>query len=102
MRFTIHPFNNYNLTSNPVEACHHKKWNHQLSCMHIFVEHGFGHLKGQFPILHCIPSHHLGEAYKMIVHNILEIIGDDPYMIAGFTGSGGEQEVTDSTIEVAE
>ncbi|KAJ4498467.1 hypothetical protein C8R41DRAFT_757118, partial [Lentinula lateritia] len=105
--FTIRPFNDYDLTLNPYEACHLKKWNRQLSCMCIFVEHGFGHLKGRFPILCCLPSHHLGKAYKMIeslmiVHNILEVIGDDPYMITGFTGSGGEKEVTDFTIEVAE
>nr|AGC14732.1 hypothetical protein [Lentinula edodes] len=106
-KFTIRPFNDYDLTLNPVEARRRKKWNRQLSCMRIFVEHGFGRLKGRFPILRCIPSRHLGEAYKMIeslmiVHNILEVIGDDPYTITGFTGSGGEQEVTDSTVEVAE
>ncbi|KAE9397451.1 hypothetical protein BT96DRAFT_779719, partial [Gymnopus androsaceus JB14] len=87
--FTIRPFNDYDLTSNPAEASQCKKWNKQLSCMHIFVEHGFGRLKGWFPILRCIPGRNLGDVYKlieslMIVHNILEVFGNNPYTISGF------------------
>ncbi|KAE9402100.1 hypothetical protein BT96DRAFT_816974, partial [Gymnopus androsaceus JB14] len=49
--FTIRPFNDYDLTSNPTEGSQRKKWNKQLSRMCIFVEHGFGWLKGRSPIL---------------------------------------------------
>lgn len=59
--------------------------------MRIFVEHGFGRLKGRFQWLKCIPDHDLDEIYKtvealFILHNFLESRNDDPTTVAGFHG----------------
>ena len=94
-KFSIRPFNDYDLTGDPAEAARRKAWNRQLSSVRIFVEPAFGHLKGRFPYLHMMPGWDLTEMYHiiealMIVHNILEEQGDDPTTIAGFNGQEDE------------
>ncbi|THU93414.1 hypothetical protein K435DRAFT_670200, partial [Dendrothele bispora CBS 962.96] len=90
--FTIRPFSDEDLTTNPAEAARRSKWNRALSSLRIFVEHAFGRLKGRFPILRCMPGRILSFMYRllvglMILHNILEGLRDDPEQIKGFNGA---------------
>jgi hypothetical protein len=90
-KFSIRPFNDHDLTEDPIEARRRKIFNKKLSQLRIFVEHAFGRLKGRFPHLRWMPGRHLTEMYQiiealMIFHNILEELGDDPTTIRGFNG----------------
>ncbi len=88
-KFSIRPFNDYDLTDNAHEARIRRRFNRRLSSLRIFVEHAFGRLKGRFPVLRCFPGRNVDEMYKtvealMIIHNILERFHDDPNDIEGF------------------
>ncbi|KAI0039147.1 hypothetical protein FA95DRAFT_1504574, partial [Auriscalpium vulgare] len=90
--FTIRPFNDHDLTDDPVESARRTKFNRKLSSLRIFVEHAFGRLKGRFPILRNMPGRNLKEVYRtiealMIIHNILEAFGDDPSMLKHYNGA---------------
>ncbi|PPQ84672.1 hypothetical protein CVT24_002738 [Panaeolus cyanescens] len=81
-KFSIRPFNDYDLTKNPRKAAIRKKWNQALSGLRIFVEHAFGRLKAQFPWLQCLPGRNLDDIYRtiealMVIHNILEDFEDE-------------------------
>lgn len=84
-------FNDYDLTSNAAEALHCKHWNWNLSSLCIYTKHAFGQLKGQFPHLQFLAIFDLPDIYQyveavMIIHNVVEKIGDDPCLIAQFKG----------------
>jgi hypothetical protein len=90
-KFTIRPFNDHDLTEDPDEAHRRKLFNKKLSQLRIFVEHAFGRLKGRFPHVRRMAGRNLMEMYLiiealMIVHNMLEELGDDPTTIKGFNG----------------
>ena len=90
-KWSIRPFNDTDLTNNPTESSICKQWNQSLPQLCIFVEHGFGRLKGRFPYLHGIPSNNLSEVYRtievlLVIHNILQSIRDDPTTIEGYNG----------------
>ena len=92
---SIRPFNDHDLTANPAQAARRKRWNRNLSSIRISVEHAFGRLKGRFPILRALPGQNLSTMHRLIeallvVHNILETIGDDPTTIVGFDGAEDE------------
>lgn len=96
-KFSIRPFADYDLTSNPVVAERRKKWNHKLSSLRISVEHAFGRLKGRFPYLREIRGADLTETYCVIealfvLHNILEGLHDDPMEIDDFVDELEEYE----------
>ena len=81
----------HDLTRNLAEAKRRKRWNRQLSSIRIAVEHAFGRLKGRFPMLRLMPGRNIRSMHKqiealMILHNILEELGDDPSTIAGYNG----------------
>ncbi|EPS94762.1 hypothetical protein FOMPIDRAFT_1129721, partial [Fomitopsis schrenkii] len=89
--YTIRPFNDHDLTSDPTEARRRKKFNKRLSQLRIAVEHAFGRLKGRFPALRAMHGRKLGDIYRavealMIIHNILERRSDDPRRIPRFNG----------------
>ena len=95
-RYTIRPFADFDLTNNAAEADRRKRWNRSLSSLRIAVEHAFGRLKGRFPILRSFRGHQLEPIFKtvealLILHNILESIGDDPKLIEGFNGEEDEE-----------
>lgn len=59
--------------------------------MRIFVEHGFGRLKGRFQWLKSIPDHDIEQIYDtvealFVLHNFLETRNDDPTAVEGFHG----------------
>ena len=88
-KFTIQPFNDHDLTDNPVEAYCCKLFNKKLSQLQIFVDHAFGLLKGHFSHIDRMAGWNMMEMYQiiealMIVYNILEL-GDDPTSITGLT-----------------
>ena len=90
-QYTIRPFNDHDLTIDPVEARRRKKFNKRLSQLRIAVEHAFGRLKGRFPALRSMPGRRLGEVYRavealMVIHNILERQSDDQQRIPHFNG----------------
>jgi hypothetical protein len=90
-KHSIRPFNEFDLTNNPEEASQRRKWNRQLSSLRIFVEHAFGRLKGRFPLLRCMTGFNIRDMFhiieaSMILHNLLEELGDDPTTIKGFNG----------------
>ena len=90
-KFTIRPFADHDLTNDPAEAsaCHH--FNRELSHLHVRVENAFGILKGQFLALCTFTGHNIRQMWMfveslLILHNILQEFGDDPYDIEGFNG----------------
>jgi hypothetical protein len=90
-RCTIRPFADHDLTNNAAKARRRKKWNVKLSSARVHVEHAVGRLKGRFRILRNIPGYDIDQVYKtveslLILHNILEELGDDPDTIEGFNG----------------
>ncbi|EJF58573.1 hypothetical protein DICSQDRAFT_66690, partial [Dichomitus squalens LYAD-421 SS1] len=87
--YSIRPFNDYDLTTDPYESRCRRRFNRRLSSLRIFVEHAFGCLKGRFPILRSMSCHDVDEVYKileslMVIHNILERFQDDPADIEDF------------------
>lgn len=98
-KWSIRPFNDFDLTNRPEEAAIRKRWNRKLSSLRIFVEHAFGRLKGRFPYLRAIPNTNLDEIFHtiealLVIHNILEMRNDDPYTIPGFD-VGDEEDIGD-------
>ena len=94
-KYSIRPFNDYDLTNNPHEARYRRRFNRRLSSLRIFVEHAFGRLKGRFPILRAMTGRDIDEVYRilealMIVHNILERLRDDPSDIEDYDGEEDE------------
>lgn len=55
-KYSIRPFHDHDLTSDPDEARRRKAWNCKFSSLRVRIEHVFGRLKGRFPYLRCIPG----------------------------------------------
>ena len=94
-KYSICPFNEFDLTNDPEQVTLRRKWNKQLSSLRIYVEHAFGWLKGRFPLLRCLIGFDMHDMFSvieaaMILHNILEEYGDDPTTIRGFNGWDNE------------
>ncbi|EPS93145.1 hypothetical protein FOMPIDRAFT_1092583, partial [Fomitopsis schrenkii] len=90
--FTIRPFSDSDLTADPAEAAHRKKFNKRLSQLRIAVEHTFGRLKGRFPALRAMSGRRLSGIYcaieaLMVVHNILERRRDNPWRLPDYRGN---------------
>jgi len=88
-KFTTRPFADHDLTNDPAEASARHHFNRELSHLHVRVEHAFGILKGRFPALRAFPGHNIRQMWMfveslLILHNILQEFGDDPYDIEGF------------------
>ncbi|RPD54683.1 hypothetical protein L226DRAFT_464547 [Lentinus tigrinus ALCF2SS1-7] len=88
-KYTIQPFNDYDLTNNVQEARFRHHFNCHLSSLCIFVKHAFGRIKGCFSILRCMPGNDINIIYKtvealMIIHNIVECFNDNPTDIEGY------------------
>jgi len=85
-KHTIRPFAEHDLTNDPGEASKQRHWNRELSHLRVRVEHAFGVLKGRFPSLRGFRGHDLRQVWKfieslLILHNILQEFGDDPFTI---------------------
>jgi len=90
-KFTIRPFSDHDLTNDPAEASAHHHFNRELSHLGVRVEPAFGILKGRFPALRAFPGHNIRQMWMfveslLILHNILQEFGDDPYDIEKFNG----------------
>jgi hypothetical protein len=73
-------------------------WNQKLSGLQVAVENAFGRWKGRFPILRNFLGYEIKEMYHLIeallvVHNIVEGLGDDSYDISGFNGQDDPEVV---------
>lgn len=82
-QFSIRPFNDHDLISDPIESSRRKKWNQKLSSLRISVEHAFGRLKTRFPYLRSVSGTDINFTYKIveaiiIIYNFLETQNNEP------------------------
>ncbi|EJD02842.1 uncharacterized protein FOMMEDRAFT_156199 [Fomitiporia mediterranea MF3/22] len=99
--FTIRPFAEYDISSNRLQARQRRDWNFKLSSIRVCIEHAFGRLKGRFPLLRRLSGKTMKVCWRtieacMILHNILEELGDDPSTIEGFNGEEDIDEANEN------